>query len=387
MKMVVLSIIEGEYTLGDHTGGETLLKEHKEFYLNKTLPFHEIEKLFDGNLTEYVQERIYESTKYYIEKYFDRYLLSLANISKIYLNNLTEFTHSKILIGVSDYGDVTGIPLKEYQIEPLKGELVNKVINYYDNIIGLHNIKGDIEIKIGETIYYDFEKLVHILKKHTRINIHKVKNPRNKNTQITKLKNKIDELKQEEADYLIKLEEYKRLMDIKIQYNNKYSVPFNKLIRSDEIMLEFYKYSSLTIKELCEILSVLRSRIIKRRDVEEYLLNGLYIQNTLYPNDKQKDNYYGELVKTFLEEYKYFKIIQLRKNINIPRFNMKNPMKRLSPLLNNVSIFNEQLDMDFYMIEIEIPFIKDVNAYIASKKNKKILERGYAYNMNMPCTI
>tara|TARA_B110000977_G_C10646086_1_gene326053 strand:- start:9 stop:539 length:531 start_codon:yes stop_codon:yes gene_type:complete len=176
-------------------------------------------------------------------------------------------------------------------------------------------------------------------------------------------------------------------MDIKIQYNNKYSVPFNKLIRSDEIMLEFYKYSSLTIKELCEILSVLRSRIIKRRDVEEYLLNGLYIQNTLYPNDKQKDNYYGELVKTFLEEYKYFKIIQLRKNINIPRFNMKNPMKRLSPLLNNVSIFNEQLDMDFYMIEIEIPFIKDVNAYIASKKNKKILERGYAYNMNMPCTI
>jgi hypothetical protein len=28
------------------------------------------------------------------------------------------------------------------------------------------------------------------------------------------------------------------------------------------------------------------------------------------------------------------------------------------------------------MIEIEIPFIKDINAHIASKKDKKILERG-----------
>jgi len=55
---------------------------------------------------------------------------------------------------------------------------------------------------------------------------------------------------------------------------------------------------------------------------------------------------------------------------------MKNPMKKLCPLLNNVHIFNEHLNMDFYMIEIEIPFIKDINAHIASKKDKKILERG-----------
>ena len=97
------------------------------------------------------------------------------------------------------------------------------------------------------------------------------------------------------------------------------------------------------------------------------------------------DRYYGKLVKIFLEEYKYFKIIQLRKNIVLPRFNLKNPVKRLNPLLNNVIIFSEQLKMDFYMIEIEIPFIKDIHAFVASKKTNKILER--SYTKNNPHTI
>tara|TARA_B100001094_G_C17712545_1_gene568106 strand:- start:131 stop:601 length:471 start_codon:yes stop_codon:yes gene_type:complete len=145
-------------------------------------------------------------------------------------------------------------------------------------------------------------------------------------------------------------------------------------------MDEFRSYTSLTDDELDDILDIMRQRIVERNDVEGYLLNGLYIENTFFPGDNEKDKYYGGLVKTFLEEYKYFKIIQLRKNINIPRFNMKNPMKKLNPLLNNVNIFNGHLDMDFYMIEIEIPFIKDINAHIASKKDKKILERGFTDN-------
>ena len=122
--MVVLSIIEGEYTLGDCIGEETILQEHKEFYLNKPLPLTEIENLFDGNLSRYVEKRIYETTIYYINKYFDRYLLSLANISKIYLRDVEDFTHSKFCIGVSDDGDITGIPLKDHQIPSLKEELI-----------------------------------------------------------------------------------------------------------------------------------------------------------------------------------------------------------------------------------------------------------------------
>ena len=385
--MVVLSLIEGQYELGESIGEETILKEHKEFYLNKPLPLNEIEKLFKGELSEYVEKKIYESTIYYINKYFDRYLLSLANISKIYLRDIMDFTHSKFCIGVSDDGDITGIPLKEHQIPNLKEELVKKVVEHYDNVIGLHNEKGDIEIEIQGTIYYNFDRLVNILKKHTRINIHKIKNTRKYNMDCIDLDYKIKDLKEEEEEYLKKLDEYKRLMDIKIKYNNKYSVPFNRLIRAEEIMNEFKNHTSLSSDELEDVLSVLKSKIIKRKDVENYLLNGMYIEKSLFPEDSEKDKYYGKLVSIYLEEYKYFKTVQLRKNINIPRFTMKNPMKQLTPLLNNVHIFNEQLDMDYYMIEIEIPFIKDINAHIASKKDKKIIQRGYTENMDMPCTL
>ena len=57
-------------------------------------------------------------------------------------------------------------------------------------------------------------------------------------------------------------------------------------------------------------------------------------------------------------------------------------IKQLTPLLNNVHIFNEQLDMDYYITEIEIPFIK-VNTYC---------QKGYTLykvdiKMDMPCTL
>ncbi len=387
--MVIISIIESKYEVGDNIGIETILQEHKEFYLNKSMSLFEIDNLFKGIISSNIEKQIYETVIYYINKYFERYLLSLTNIKKIYLKDLTNFTHSKICFGVSDQGYITGIPLKEYQIPYLKDEILKKIINYYNNIIGLqvNSEKGDIEINIQGKIYYNFEKLVHILKKHTRINIYKIKNNRKYNNDCYKLKNKIKELKIEEKEYLKKLDEYKKLMKIKIEYNNKYSVPFNKLIRADDIMNEFKTYTSLTNKQLDDILNILKLKIINRNDVENYLLNGLYIKGTLFPDDKGKDEYYGKLIKIYLEEYKYFKTVQLRKNINIPRFTMKNPMKQLTPLLNNIHIFNEQLNMDFYMIEIEIPFIKDINAYIVSKKNKKILERGYTNKMNTPCTI
>ena len=380
--MVILSIIEGEYSIGDNIGDETILQEHKEFYLNKSMSLSEINNLFKGFISPHIEKQIYDTVIYYINKYFDRYLLSLANIKKIYLQDLTNFTHSKICFGVSDNGNITGIPLKEQQISHLKVELVNKVLDYYSNIIGLQldSEKGDIEITIQGKIYYNFEKLVHILKKHTRINIHKIKNHHNYNNDCVILKNKIDELKIQEQEYFKKLDEYKKLMNKKIEYNNKYSVPFNKLIRTTDIMDEFRSYTSLTNDQLDDLLELLQEKIVNRGDVEDYLCCGEYIERTLFPDDENMDRYYGELVKIYLEEYKYFKIVQLRKNIVLSKFILKNPIKKLKPLLNNVIVFSEQLKMDFYMIEIEIPFIKDVDAFVASKKTNKILERSYTEN-------
>ena len=86
--MVVLSLIEGEYTLEDNIGNESILKEHKEFYLMKPLSLSEIDNLYEGIISPFVEDKIYESIIHYINKYFDRYLLSLTNIKKIYLRDL-----------------------------------------------------------------------------------------------------------------------------------------------------------------------------------------------------------------------------------------------------------------------------------------------------------
>tara|TARA_B100000035_G_C21022176_1_gene564521 strand:- start:544 stop:1698 length:1155 start_codon:yes stop_codon:yes gene_type:complete len=378
--MVILSQIEGQYELGECIGEETIIREYKEFYLTDTLDLKDINDLSNGFLSHKVQDMIYKSLIDYTNKYFDRYLLSLANISKIHLPSLLNYTHSKICFGVSDSGIITGIPLHSSQMDNLKIDIVEKVINHYSNIIGLHNKKGDSQINLGGEIYYDFSKLVQILKKHTRINIHRIHNKNKFNSGCKELLNTINDIKLEEEDYFKKLKEYRRLMDIKVEYNNKYSVPFNKLIRATEIMLEFSSYTSLSQDQLNELLELLQEKIIERGDVEDYLFCGEYIERSLFPDDYNMDRYYGEIVKIFLEEYKYFKIIQLRKNIVLPKFNLKNPIKRLNPLLNNVIVFSEQLKMDFYMIEIEIPFIKDINAYIASKKTNRILERSYTEN-------
>ena len=378
--MVVLSLIEGQYELGESIGEETIIREYKEFYLTDTLDLKDIDDLSNGFLSHKVQDMIYKSMIDYTNKYFDRYLLSLTNISKIHLPSLLNYTHSKICFGVSDSGVITGIPLQTSQIHNLKIDLVDKVVEHYSNIIGLHNKKGDLKINIDGETYYDFSKLVQILKKHTRINIHRIHNKNEFNPGCQELLQTIDDIQFDEQEYLKKLHEYRRLMNIKVEFNNKYSVPFNKLIRTTDIMDEFRSYTSLTNDQLDDLLELLQEKIVNRGDVEDYLCCGEYIERTLFPDDENMDRYYGELVKIYLEEYKYFKIVQLRKNIVLSKFILKNTIKKLKPLLNNVIVFSEQLKMDFYMIEIEIPFIKDVDAFVASKKTNKILERSYTEN-------
>ena len=76
----------------------------------------------------------------------------------------------------------------------------------------------------------------------------------------------------------------------------------------------------------------------------------------------------------------------LSKNIQLDNFKQKNPRKKINPLLTNISCFNQYLDVNYCIIEILIPVIKDNQACIILKKDKKIklLERGYI--KNNPCT-
>ena len=97
-------------------------------------------------------------------------------------------------------------------------------------------------------------------------------------------------------------------------------------------------------------------------------------------------------MKDFLKNYKNFKSIMLKKNIIIEPFCRKSPNLKLNSLLKNVSAFTKQFydndEVIHIMIQVELPFIKDKNAYLGLKENKgvKIIKRTYEETMDMPCT-
>ena len=386
--MVQLEIIESRHTLLDNIGSENILIEYKEFFLKKSITLDDIHDLKQGYINSKLQRYIYETIISYIDKYYDRYLLSLTNIKKKFLPTLLHKTHSKFYIGVNDDGTITGIPVLPDQLVQLEKDLKIIILKHYENIIGLHNSKGNLEIIINNKKYYNFNNLIKILKKHTKINIHRL----NKNTSTNKVCNKLSELIKktivEEQEYLKKLKHYKTQKKKKREYNDKYSQAFHKLIRSP-VMKEFSQYTSIPSVKFHTLLKILHCKIVTHNDVEKYLKNGLYINNSLFPTDNKCDIEYGEYMRIYLSEYKDFKKKQLEKNISIEVISNKHPIKKIYPLLTNINCFNEYLDIQYCMIEIEIPFIKDINVYIGKKNKKKIqiLERGYVDGLDTPCTI
>ena len=385
--MVKLSLIKFKHRLLDDIGQETIIKEYKEFYLRKSINLDDIDDLMRGFINTKTKRNIYESILYYIDKYYNRYLISLTNISKSYLTDLLDETHSKFYIGVSDSGIITGVPILPDQIEPLKTDIINRILVHYKNIIGLHIEKGYDKINIGNDTYYNFNELIDIIKKHTKINLHILKKNKKHNRVCYNILELIEKTKHEEQTYLKDLKKYKTKISLKCLYNDKYSQAFYKLIRSP-VIAEFKEYTSIPVDKYTKLIYILRKKIITHGDVDKYLYNGLYISGSLF-NDERLDEEYGEYMRIYLKEYQIFKKIQLAKNVKVEPFIQKNPMKKLNPILKNISCFNEYLEIDYYMIEIELPFIKDKNVFIASKINDKIkiLERGYIKYMDTPCTI
>lgn len=388
--MVIFTITESNFKINVNIGNESLLTEYKEFFLKKPLSLDDIKDIQNNILNSKTKRYIFESIVYYFDKYYLRYLLSMSNIDKSFLDIISNDNFSKFYLGVSDCGNITGIPIHYTMIDDLKIKLEKRIITYYKDLVGLNLKKGFSKIKIGNNIYYDFNKLISILKKHTKINIIKLNKTNIDNS--NNLENLInDTLKQEEV-YLDKLKRYKELKKIKRAYNDKFSLPFYKLIRCEIIYNEFMNYSKIPKKEYLDLLTVLQSKIIEHDDVLKYLKNGLYVDNTLFPNNLKLDKYYGKLTKQFLQEYKDFKDIKLSQNIKISHFHEKNPKNKLNPFLKNISCFNKYFynnkDIIYIMIKIEFPFIKDKNVYLGYKENKKIkiFGRTYHENLKMPCT-
>ena len=385
--MPEITIENSNYCLLDSIHAEDLLKENKEYFLKKYMTIDDIYDILNHVYTHKIERLTYESVLFNIDKYLSRYILSLSNIRKIFLPTCVDKTHSKFYLGVSDSGEITGIPMKRNKIETLKQDLQKLVDKHLQDMIGLHQQKkGKEEVIINNTKYYHFKKLMDILKKHTKIKIHIIQKNTIRNKQCIELQEKISHILREEEDYFYKLALHKKLKEEKKKYNDKYSIGFQKLKRSDDVMNEFRNFISLSNKDFNQLLALLKEKIKTHNDVENVLLNGKYIFGSLSVINTPLDDKYDKHVNIFLDEYKVFKKLMLSKNIHLDNFKVKNPRKKINPLLTNISCFNEYLDLDYCIIEILIPVIKDNQACIILKKDKKIklLERGFINNN--PCT-
>ena len=391
---MIIKYIKSNYKLNDEIGSEDILNEYKEFFLKEYLTINEINLLQKSIINDKINNNIYNSILYYIDKFFLKYLISMTNIDKKYLNTIENKNFCNFYIGVSDDGNITGIPINVNLIDNLMIDIKDKIENYYNDLIGLHITKNKgVKMFIGNDIYYNYDKILTILKEYTKIEIIEINLNNNKNHICEEYINYINNILIEEKIYLSKLYDYKDLIKKKTVYNDSYTGPFYKLIRNKLIMSKFREYCSLDNNIFDNIIKLLKEKIIIQSDVNNYLKNGQYIPYSIYPNDLDKDNILSSNINIFLEEYNDFKKIELQYNIKTNKFKERNPKRKLKSILNNISCFNEYLynnkNIVYIIIKISWIFVKDKNLYIGYNDNNniKIIERTYEPDLKMPCTI
>ena len=391
---MIIQYINSNYKLNDLIGSEDILNEYKEFFLKNYLTINEINLLQKSIINDRLNNNIYISILHYIDKFFFKYLISMTNIDKKYLNTIENQNFCNFYIGISDKGYITGIPININLINNLMIDIETKINKYYDNLIGLHiTKKKGIKMCIGNDTYYCYNKILGILKEYTKIEIIRINSNNNKNDICEEYINYINSVLNEEKVYLSKLYNYRDLIKKKTIYNDSYTGPFYKLIRNDKIMNKYKEYCSLENNIFDNIINLLKDRIIIQSDVNNYLKNGQYINNSIYPDDKDKDIVLSNNINIFLEEYNEFKKIELQYNIRTNKFKERNPKRKLKSILNNISCFNQYLynnkDIIYIIIKISWIFVKDKNLYIAHNNNNniKIIERTYEPHLKMPCTM
>ena len=363
-----IDVKTGTYNLYDSLGEEDCINEYKEFYLHHNLSLKDIEELKKGIFNKKILKNVKDTLlNDYIDKYCIKYILSLSNIDKMLLPVVINDKHSNFYIGVSDDGFMTGIPIHINMLDKLKDDIEKKINEYFDNFIGLHTNKGNKEILIGFDTFYNFDTILKIIKKHTKINIHILNKTKGRGKYCGQLLEYIDVILEEEKEYLIEKEYYKTMIKMKTKYNERYNLPFYKLIRS-EVMIEFMNFTQMEKTDFEKILFLMQKLIRKRKDVYKYLLNGFYIENSFFPENPEEDKYYGNLAKIFLKEYARFKDVQMAKNITIKKSNKRSPINKLNGLLSNVSCFSDYFynveDIIWVVIKLEVLIIKDPRCFL-----------------------
>jgi hypothetical protein len=338
-------------TLYGHYGLETLFVEFKEFCLKVALDMyiseHDAECMLQySRWDDKLVEPINKSLELYMDKILPRYVSSFTNAN----------IDGEFVIGVSDNGEITGIPYKGH----LSTSYINKLIQSSMKTM----IKGD------------FPKL--------DVNV----------VRLAKNEDIIAQNEKEEEDYVELYNEYKRTYmlnnDIMFKYNkqrvewlselglysNKLHTMINSRIMRDEILLYVCTHDNTNSKQIEKIkillkgddyiqipeFSVLQERKINRDDVLFWLVE--------YRDNKKKE-------------------IVTRRPPKLKLHRSYSPLQIVSKLSRMRKVFCKSGDVHYYMIIIKIygtsikdpVYYKNTHNHTWIKRCRKLHHNGSPYSV------
>ena len=326
------------YKLHSFFGSETTQLEFKEFCLkinkNELINNEKIITMIENDtIDECLQYLIQYNLKEYINCLIPKYLTCFGSASM----------NGEIIIGVNDYGEITGIPIH--------------------NSINIKNIKNNLLNCIKNTININVKSNTENLYKYINIKFHKLEiddNILNKQDEIYEYYEKYCEKIIENNDIISDYYHKKALWSNELQ---RYCTKLSNIVNTTKSRNELIEYFKIKNKdknnknELIELLLTKKVIIVPRgMKIAEELKNK---KGIIYWLTEYKD----AMVRMMLEK-------KPKKPTNIYSINLYNHFLRLSPLTQRLLKNN----YDYYILKIQfnLETIHDELSYKYSKNDKWI---------------
>ena len=375
-----------DITVGTVKNQEDLQNEYKEFSIigkKKELVEDElmIKKLIRGKFPNEINKRIINSVYSYLDKYFVKYFTSLSNLNKNCDNTKSKSNFSRFYIGVNDNPSVvSGIPIYRRDLEKLISGINIRVIGYLKKIRAFHRLKSSNKyIEFQGNKYYNFDKLLSIIFRLFKINIHLLN--KKKLDDGVSIKKKINNIYKKKRIYNYKVKEYIKLKDRTKFLNNKFSQSLTILLFNYEVINTIDKFIKITYPNFPfkPIHKLLKKHINDKKTISNYIDDGHYVNYSIISTEFSETEL-NSLINIFLRKIREYRNIQIQKVNMISRKIVKpykkrfNPLDSISTTILQINSFNDIIadnnDIVQILIEIEIPVIRDKNAILGYHDGK-----------------
>lgn len=303
-----------KFTLGSFIGNETLLVEFKEFTIlkrssqAKKLDIKNIVKKKDWEKVLEISEEVIHS---YVDDYIPKYFTSFGNTSG-----------GVLYIGVSDFGEIIGIPIKSHKVKYVKKLFKSKI----DEILKLNKVKSKVKVDI---IKCDFDK-DYIYSDYKSI--------------ITKYNKEL-------AEYHKNISKRRKI----IERINLYKSAINNILNNKKIRQELIKY--------------MRNNDGPTNLIEQLMENDRIILDNAKISKEKTDS---RTLSYWIVNYRTYIVDKLKENIP-EAYKLLKPKSPYFIILNNIKLFSHNMvksGYHFYVIKIKFPKINKKMFYLKNEQKK-----------------